>query len=170
MPMAVKTSKVVGRRELRFDSLEAIVREAERVASCEADVLGNWSIGQILMHLARSVDASIDGFDSVESWYVRAAARTIKHRFLTRPMKAGLPAMGEVLVPGDTEALAGLKGLREAIARLAGTAERALHPAFGKLSPQEWDQLHMRHAELHLSFIVPRDAGQGRAGGEGETE
>jgi hypothetical protein len=33
-------------------------------------------------------------------------------------------------------------------------AHREPHGFFGKLTHQQWDQLHMRHAELHLSFLV----------------
>jgi hypothetical protein len=31
----------------------------------------------------------------------------------------------------------------------------ARHPVLGKLTHEEWTQLHLRHAELHLSFAVP---------------
>jgi len=28
------------------------------------------------------------------------------------------------------------------------------HPLFGKLSREEWNRFHLRHAELHMSFLV----------------
>ena len=28
-------------------------------------------------------------------------------------------------------------------------------PFFGKMASEEWMNLHMRHCELHLSFVVP---------------
>jgi hypothetical protein len=33
-------------------------------------------------------------------------------------------------------------------------------PAFGRMTPAQWDLFHLRHAELHLSHIVP-EAGDG---------
>jgi len=42
------------------------------------------------------------------------------------------------------------------VARLQATTKRYPSPAFGPLTLEEWDQLHLRHAELHLSFFVPR--------------
>jgi hypothetical protein len=31
------------------------------------------------------------------------------------------------------------------------------NPAFGKLTHEQWVQLNLRHAELHLRLQVPRD-------------
>ncbi len=43
-----------------------------------------------------------------------------------------------------------------AVARIQLDTERSRHPVFGELSLDEWDSLHLRHAELHMSFLVPR--------------
>jgi hypothetical protein len=48
-----------------------------------------------------------------------------------------------------------LNELRAAIDRLNREPKRAPSPVFGKMTREEWDQLHLRHAELHLSFFVP---------------
>ncbi len=45
--------------------------------------------------------------------------------------------------------------LRQAIHRLQTEEKRAPNPVLGKLTREEWDRLHCRHAELHLSFLVP---------------
>jgi hypothetical protein len=37
-------------------------------------------------------------------------------------------------------------------------------PAFGALTHEQWVQLHLRHAELHLSFVVPNDVPMKQAG------
>jgi hypothetical protein len=29
------------------------------------------------------------------------------------------------------------------------------NPVFGAMTPEDWKRLHLRHAELHLSFVVP---------------
>jgi hypothetical protein len=31
----------------------------------------------------------------------------------------------------------------------------AEHPLFGWFTPEQWEQYHLRHAELHLSFLLP---------------
>jgi hypothetical protein len=63
--------------------------------------------------------------------------------------------LGEKLTPGETETAAGLKGLREAFSRLKATDQRAEHVVFGPLTKEEWNRFHCRHAEMHLSFIIP---------------
>ena len=59
--MAVKTSKVSGRRRLHFGSLDEVLAEAERLAAGPYRKLGNWRLGEILMHLALAGNKSIDG-------------------------------------------------------------------------------------------------------------
>jgi hypothetical protein len=29
-----------------------------------------------------------------------------------------------------------------------------MHPAFGNIGREGWDQFNLRHAELHMSFLV----------------
>jgi hypothetical protein len=48
-----------------------------------------------------------------------------------------------------------LEQLRKAVARLRAEKMTARHPVFGRITHDEWARLHLRHAELHLSFAVP---------------
>ncbi len=45
--MPVKTTKVAGRRELNFTSLDEVLADADRLSSGRVKVLGNWSPGQV---------------------------------------------------------------------------------------------------------------------------
>ena len=49
----------------------------------------------------------------------------------------------------------GLSELRASIQRLKTEPQRHPHPVLGRITRDEWDQLQLRHAELHLSFFVP---------------
>ena len=63
MSAAIETAKVKERRQLRFDSLDDIAAEVERLAACRSiRAVGNWSSGQVLQHLALTMNNSIDGF------------------------------------------------------------------------------------------------------------
>jgi len=166
MSEQVSTKQVGGRRELRFSSLDEVLQDAERLAAGRVRELGNWSLGQVLMHLARSIDASVDGAAFRAPWPARLASRLFKKRILNGSMPAGfrLPQkVREHFEPGETSTEAGLKALREATARYLATDRRASHPLFGSLTESEWDRLHLRHAELHLSFIVPAKEAPGPA-------
>ena len=74
-----------------------------------------------------------------------AIGRTTLYRYLN----------GEQLVPAPVSFEDGLQSLRQAIHRLQTETQRAPNPVLGPLSIEEWNQLHCRHCELHLSFLVP---------------
>ena len=90
---------------------------------------------------------------------IRLFAPLIKKRLLRGPMSPGFklpPAAAKELIPETPiSAEPGLNELRSAIERLNCETHRAPSPVFGKMTREEWDQLHLRHAELHLSFFVP---------------
>lgn len=160
--MAVNTKKVSGRRKLRYDSYQDLLNDAERLAVSELRTLGNWSLGQVLGHLARAMEMSIDGSDLKAPWLVRLVVRLFfRRRFLKGPIPAGLPLRNvahDLLVPPPTSSQAGLAELRRAVERLQHETDRAPHPLLGELSLDEWDSLHLRHAEMHMSFMAPESA------------
>ena len=45
--------------------------------------------------------------------------------------------------------------LETGVQRLGRQGTRVVHPLLGRLSAAQWDKFHLRHAEMHLSFIVP---------------
>lgn len=157
---AIDTGKVTERRQLHFNSLEDILADVDRLAkSREIRTLGNWSAGQILKHVSNVMNKSIDGFDNSLPAFVRLVFRVLfKQRFLTKPMSAGfkLPAKAATeLVPSPTSLEEGLQAIRQAIGRLQTETKRAPSAVLGPLTADEWNQLHCRHGELHLSFLVP---------------
>jgi hypothetical protein len=84
--------------------------------------------------------------------------RLLKRRTLANPMKPGLQlprkaALG--LVPAPTGWEEGLQAFRQAIQRQLTETKREPHGFFGPMTRAEWNQLHCRHAALHLSFLVP---------------
>jgi hypothetical protein len=162
MASLIETGKVTGRRPLKFDSLDDILADLEGLArSREIRSLGNWSAGQNLRHVATVMNKSIDGFDNQMPGVVRFLLRlAMKRRFLTQPMSAGfrLPTKAKAeLVPGPTSQDEGIEALRQAIKRLQTETHRAPNAVLGPLTSEEWNQLHCRHAELHLSFLCPSD-------------
>jgi hypothetical protein len=162
MPDTIDTTKVTGRRSLRFASLDDVATDVERLANAkDIRTLGNWSAGQIFQHLANAINHSIDGFGHRLPAMIRFFLRVFfKGRILRKPMSAGfqLPASARAdLIPPPIDLPDGLQSIRAALARLHSETPCQPHPAFGPLTPEEWLQLHCRHSELHLSFLVPAD-------------
>lgn len=156
--MAVDVKRVPGRRELRFESLDEVVGDAEAlVASPETRTLGNWPLPRLLSHLTMTINNSIDGFQERAPWFIRLLAPLIKGKVL-RKMTPGirLPKSAESYAfPDAGPAAEALVKLRAAVARTKSERMTAPHPAFGAMTHDEWLQLHLRHCELHLSFATP---------------
>lgn len=156
--MTVETKMVAGRRKLRFQSYQELTNEVDRLVKArQLKSLGNWSLGQVLKHLAIVMHHSVDGFPTRPPLPKRLLFRLFKNRFVKHPMPAGIqlpkPTAAALVAAPQTTTQEGLIALRDSIRRLQTDSRRAAHPAFGKLSHDEWDQINFRHAELHLSFI-----------------
>ena len=155
----VNTAKVKGRRELHFTKLADIQADAERLASGPVRQLGNWSLGYALAHIAGTMKIALDGATFRVPFFIRWFAPLLKKGMLRNPMKPGfqLPkkAAEELMPIGQVTTQEGLDRLRTAIDRMNREPQRHPSPVFGQMTHEEWDQLHLRHAELHLSFFVP---------------
>jgi len=153
--MTVITKKVQGRRTVRYETIDDFLQDAEGLANGEVRQLGNWSLGQIFKHMAMSLDSSIDG----AGFMLPAPARWLmsllmKKKFLTKSISAGFKTTA-TFTPDPTSTEEGLAALRKAIARQEHESKRAMHPGFGNLTREEHTLFHLRHAEMHMSFIVP---------------
>jgi hypothetical protein len=157
--MSVDTRKVAGRRTLHFANLDEVLADVERLAQTKARTLGNWSAGQVLKHLALTMNSSIDGFAFRAPWMFRVLGFLgMKHFVLRRKMPPGfrLPEAGEkALVPPPCTFEEGVAAIRQAIQRQRTEEKRSPNPVLGPLTRDEWELLHCQHAALHLSFLVP---------------
>ncbi|MEX0979336.1 MAG: DUF1569 domain-containing protein [Pirellulales bacterium] len=155
--MAVDTRNVKGRRELHFANYGQLLDDVHTLAAGPTRPLGNWSLGQILQHLAKAMNMAIDGPPFKPAWIVRMLGPFFKNRVISRPMSPGfrLPKNGAALIPAESDVAAGVAAIEKAVARLEQNPDRKPHFVFGPMTRDEWDQLQFRHAEMHLSFITP---------------
>jgi hypothetical protein len=157
MPVDVK--KVANRRPVRYNTLDEFVRDAERLAQVDVRTLGNRSYTQILGHLAFAMNGSIDGSVLRIPWHLRTVARLLRKRILSRGLTPGFQLSrdndAKAWVEAPLEIEKALEGVRKAVGRLQSETKRSPHPALGALSTDEWNTFHLRHSELHMSFVVP---------------
>ncbi len=152
-------------RQIRFESLDEILRDAERISRAnQVDQLGNWTPGQAFEHLAKSFDSSVRESEAVLPIWRRAIARILKPFMLHFGLPAGIriESISEVaareFLPGEGIAMErGLRELQRAIAQLSAQEMSAKHNCFGSMSPRDWERMHCRHAELHLRLLIPLD-------------
>lgn len=155
--MGIDTTKVTNRRTVHYDHLQELLADAERLTQRSVQTLGNWSQGQIYKHLAVVMKGALDGIPVKAPWIVRMLIRPFKKRFLSKPMSPGFKLNAQaaaMIVPGETSVQEGLDLLRTVIQRLETEPQRHPSPFLGQLTADEYNQLFMRHAELHMSFIV----------------
>jgi len=159
---SIDTSRVTGRRELSFHTVNDILADAEMLGQAkQIRALGNWTPGQIFKHLAMSIAGAMDGFDIRVPWVLRLLGRWFfKQRVFRKGMPAGLKqsaALRAKLYPPDSITTnEGLQALREVVQRWNADPKRAAaSPFFGPMTSDEWTKLQCRHAELHLSFLIP---------------
>jgi hypothetical protein len=152
--MSTNTKQVSERWPVRYESWDDLLADARGLAGKNVRPLGNWSQGQIYEHLARSFNGSIDGLDFALPAPIRwMMSLVMKRKFLTNAIPAGFKSTDK-LVAGETSAEQGLASLEAAVARQRQEPNRAMHPAFGNIGREGWDQFNLRHAELHMSFLV----------------
>lgn len=156
--MTVDRTHVDGRRPLRFENWDDLLSDVRTLASGDVETLGNWTFGQILQHLAIAYNGSIDGLELHVPFYVKIMARLfMKNKFLNESLPAGFDiteADRPVLEPAETTTtLEAVEALEQAVTRLKNESTRVKHPVLGPLSVDDWTRFHLRHAELHLSFV-----------------
>jgi hypothetical protein len=156
---AIETRRVRNRRNVRFSNFDEFLAEADRLASGPVRPLGNWTLAQIFDHLARSMTVSVDGTNEQFPLPLRIALRLLRKRIIGSPMKPGYRVPENVAVLLRPEPHVGLREslwkLRSAAIRFQDASAFPSHPAFGVLTRDEYRALALRHAELHLSFVVP---------------
>jgi hypothetical protein len=161
-PARVDTGKVADRRTLRFESIDQVMAEVDRLAEAERAGrlrrLGNWTLGQTLAHLAAWAEHGYTGSPLKVPFFIRWILRLRKRKFLYGPMRAGVKIPG---VEGGTLATdavpldEGLGRFHRVLERLKVEAPTAPSPVFGPLTHEESIALNLRHAELHLGFLIP---------------
>ena len=156
--MTINTKKVKGRRKVRYESLDDLLEEAKRLSQGETQTLGNWSPGQIYKHFAWALDSSIDGIDFSMPAPLRLIMTVLfKNKFLNKSLPPGFKSV-EKYIPEETSTEEGIALLEEAIQRQKQETSRVPHPAFGNIGVDGWNRFHLRHAEMHMSFIVSNEA------------
>jgi hypothetical protein len=155
----VDTGKVSGRRRLRFQNVQEIVADVETLSARGYRQLGNWSLGQMCKHLSIAMSMPLDGSSIRVPWYMRFVARTIfKPKVLRDGMKPGFKlsaAAAKDIIPGRTADSDGIAALRTTVARFQKEPLVHPHAFFGHLTPEEWTTIALRHAEMHLGFLLP---------------
>ncbi|MBI3863582.1 MAG: DUF1569 domain-containing protein [Planctomycetia bacterium] len=157
------STTAAARRPVHYETIDDFLADVDHLAGQKFHTVGHWSFPEILDHLAKTVTASVDGYGFKAPWFARVLiAPFVKNAFITKTMRAGfkLPKSARSLLPEPGLSLSdAVDRLKRAIERYKRAPNRAPHPFVGALASQEYDSLHLRHSELHMSFVVPDETG-----------
>lgn len=163
--MAVNT-KTAPRRVLSFRTVDDALAEVARLkAAHDAGRLrttGNWSPGQNLGHIAGWIDFGYEGYPPGRPpFFVRWYLKVFRKKFLYGQAKPGfnLPGIdGGTFARDEMDFQTGHDRLVAALTRMKAAAPTHHSPAFGPLTHEQYQQLHLRHAELHMGFLTGEKA------------
>ena len=146
-------------RELRFESIDDAMAEAERLSACETRTTGNFSLGQIYEHLARTLEVVLGERKMPPvAFPMRMMARLMRPMVLKKAstgFKLPAAAQGVLWPTEDVSDEAGLAHLRETFGRFKSADSLPKHVFFGNMTRSQHDKLQCRHFETHLGFVHP---------------
>ena len=154
----INTAVVSGRREVHYDTLDDLVADAEHLLNGGYTRLGNWNLGTMSTHLAKAMQTVLDVSPIKVNALVRFLARLLYKDKALRKMKPGfkMPKRAMSLAPHIAEDRLGVEELAMTVARWKREPNRYAHTFFGSLTDDEWNRLMLRHAEMHMSFLLPK--------------
>jgi hypothetical protein len=143
------------RRVLDFASLNEIMPDVERLLEGHL-TLGQWTLAQILEHLATSIRLTALG--RAGSRRGQGSDEFRQQFYRSRRFPEGIQAPHPRLIPpADADIHVQKQALEDAIARFTSAdGPFPEHPLLGALSKEEWNQFHCIHCAHHLGFAAPK--------------
>jgi hypothetical protein len=162
----IDTRHIANRRPVHLQTIDDLVAEVESITTAAAAgkvrALGNWSPAQVLWHIGRFIELSFDGFPfryrRGPAWLTRLFRLLAWRWLIALAFRPGFknPAEAVVLEPDPSVSLdAAAAYLKRQLARIRN-GERMTQECSvdGPYAHEQWVYIHLRHAELHLSFLT----------------
>jgi|GEM_PF-2850698 len=155
-------AKIETARKLHFGHLDDLLQEARRIAEGpNARSRGSWTPAQNIWHVGRVIQASVEGFPGPVPFVFKLIGPLIKGRFLKRSFNPGIklpPGLVDHFTPPpETTPQQAIELIESVVAKQKEQGFIPASPLFGKLSAQQWIDLHCRHAEMHFGLIELTD-------------
>src|SRR5262245_1035867 len=147
------------RRPLDFHDFDSVVTEIDRLQKNSYDKAGQWDLGLTCDHLNKVMRGSLEGFPFKGPWFFRVFLGPIFKGLLfkQRRMREGFKAPSALIPSPALNENAVVSDCKNLLARVRDhQGDFHPNPFLGRLSPEEWRQLHLIHSAHHLSFLVPK--------------
>jgi hypothetical protein len=153
------------RRQLRFNDLGEVARDAERLLAGGYERTGNWDLAQVCNHLADWMGFPIDGFPKPPApiramlWAMRKTIgrKKLLQYLADKTFPVGKPTMPQTIHSEGGDAGAAVERLKLNVERLKTyTGPIVPSPLFGSMTKDEAVGMQLVHAAHHLSFLIPK--------------
>ena len=163
MVMGMKNTKAIaGRRALNYADFSAMLADIEEVTGGPHEAIGNWTVGEIIDHVAKPIPWAMDGYPAGfrVPVFFKIVGPLMKKSFLAmKPSPAGIKppaAMMAYFEPQKGVSVdVAMRRLRDAVHRWPSATTIAKNPLVGSMSKAQWESFLCNHAALHFSFIRP---------------
>ena len=149
-------------RELHFETLDDILAEAKRIAAQpDCASRGTWTPAQNIWHVGRFIKAGVEGYPAKVPFFLKIVGPLFKKTFTTKGFSPGikLPAQAadHMVAPVDTTIEQAMDMFETSVQGAKDKGFLPKNPMMGKMTPQQWIDLHCRHAEMHFGLIELKD-------------
>ncbi len=152
------------RRQLKFDSLDEVVRDAESLLAKGYERAGNWDLAQCCGHLVEWMRFPMDGFPRpplpIRMMFAVLRPLVGRKELLRAIEKSEMRSSRtdpRTIPPSGGDPAAAVAKLKDTVERMKSyTGEIRPSPFFGKMTREEWFGLNRVHAAHHLSFLIPK--------------
>lgn len=147
------------RPDLRFDSLDEMLADVDRLRSGPTEQAGQWNLAMILDHMAKAINAhdnpKVKPMRRPLRWIVRAAVHRIVRRGRYPSIK--FPAPKRMQPDPNVSLESTYAEFRAAVESLrAITSPILTDTPFGDLPVDEFVKLQLLHGAHHLGFLKLR--------------
>lgn len=153
------------RRQLKFENLDQVTGELNRLLSGGYTQTGNWNLSQACGHLHDWMRYSLDGYPKAAPpirlmlWLMKVTVgRRQFESVVNHGFKAKLPTMPDTVPDADAASdAAAVEQLTKTINRLKDSnASIVPSPLYGPMTYDEAVKLQLAHCAHHLSFLNPK--------------
>ena len=145
------------RPDLKFDSMDAMLADAERLKTGGYEQAGQWTLGMVLDHLTKTMSVPFAPGRTLP-WPASAIGRLVVHGFAKRDRYPSVkfPAMPfQRPTPGIDLATA-YDAFRSASERVKGvTGDTVGCPPLGPLPVGDFVAVQLLHGAHHLGYLKP---------------
>lgn len=145
------------RPELKFDTIDAMLADAEHLRSAGYEQAGRWTLGMVLDHLTKAMSGPFGGGRNLP-WPLSAAGRSLMHGMVRRGRYPAMkfPAPASFRPDPGVDPAAASEAFRSVCERAkALPGDTVVCPPLGRVPTTDYLGVQLLHGAHHLSYLRP---------------